>query len=146
MSKCFENSSHSSGHHANVVPRYHYFEPFINLPSRSIKDYYRVISEPLSLRKLQKLVNGVQGRGATGVSEFKSWNALEEKASLLWRNAYYYNEEGSDIYELAKELEVCGDDTRVTQHHDCTDSRDRSPSRNSLLRPRRLFKSQPRPR
>ncbi len=25
---------------------------------------------------------------------------------LLWENAYYYNEEGSDIYELAQELEV----------------------------------------
>lgn len=42
-----------------------------------------------------------------GVSDFKSWAALEDKASLLWRNACYYNEEGSDIYELARELEVC---------------------------------------
>ena len=87
-------------------PRYHYFEPFINLPPRSLKDYYRVISEPLSLRKLQKLVNGTLGKNDNGVSEFKTWAALEEKASLLWRNAYYYNEEGSDIYELGRELEV----------------------------------------
>lgn len=43
---------------------------------------------------------------AGGQSEFKSWAAFEDKAGLLWRNAYYYNEEGSDIYELAKELEV----------------------------------------
>ena len=62
------------------------------------------------------MVNGTQSRNDTGVSEFKSWAALEEKASLLWRNAYYYNEEGSDIYELARELEVsfyrgCGRDT-----------------------------------
>lgn len=89
-----------------LYSRYHYFEPFINLPPRSIKDYYRVIAEPISLRKLQKMVNGTQSRGDNGVSEFKSWSALEEKASLLWRNAYYYNEEGSDIYELARELEV----------------------------------------
>lgn len=52
------------------------------------------------------MVNGTQSRSDNGVSEFKSWAALEEKASLLWRNAYYYNEEGSDIYELARELEV----------------------------------------
>ena len=52
------------------------------------------------------MVNGVQSKNGTGVTEFKSWAAVEEKASLLWRNACYYNEEGSDIYELAKELEV----------------------------------------
>lgn len=61
----------------------------------------------MSIKKLQKLVKGVQGRNdATGVSEFKSWNAFEEKAKLLWTNAYFYNEEGSDIYVLAQELEV----------------------------------------
>lgn len=52
------------------------------------------------------MVNGTQSKNGTRVSEFKSWAALEDKASLLWRNACYYNEEGSDIYELAKELEV----------------------------------------
>ncbi|KAG5950762.1 hypothetical protein E4U53_004461 [Claviceps sorghi] len=83
-----------------------YFEPFVNLPPRSLRDYYRVISEPLSLKKLQKEVLGVQGRGdPTGISDFKSWNALEERAKLLWSNAYFYNEEGSEIYELAQELE-----------------------------------------
>ncbi|KAL7811234.1 Bromodomain-containing protein [Trichoderma aethiopicum] len=83
-----------------------YFEPFINLPPRALRDYYKVITDPLSIKKLQKLVKGVQGRNdATGVSEFKSWNAFEEKAKLLWTNAYFYNEEGSDIYVLAQELE-----------------------------------------
>lgn len=38
------------------------------------------------------------------MSEFKSWAAFEEKASLLWNNAHYYNEEGSVIYDLATEL------------------------------------------
>jgi len=40
------------------------------------------------------------------VSDFKSWAAFEEKASLLWSNAHYYNEEGSLIYNLATELKV----------------------------------------
>ncbi|KAL6794837.1 Bromodomain-containing protein [Trichoderma sp. SZMC 28013] len=83
-----------------------YFEPFINLPPRALKDYYKVITDPLSIKKLQKIVRGVQGRhDATGVSEFKSWSAFEEKTKLLWSNAYFYNEEGSDIYVLAQELE-----------------------------------------
>ncbi|KAG6148639.1 hypothetical protein E4U28_003760 [Claviceps purpurea] len=83
-----------------------YFEPFVHLPPRSLRDYYRVISDPLSLKKLQKEVFGVQGRGdPTGISDFKSWNALEERAKLLWSNAYFYNEEGSEIFELAQELE-----------------------------------------
>ncbi|KAF5020111.1 hypothetical protein F66182_7874 [Fusarium sp. NRRL 66182] len=83
-----------------------YFEAFINLPPRSLKEYFRVISDPLSIRKLQKLVKGVHGRnGTTGVSDFKSWSAFEEKAKLLWTNAYFFNEEGSDIYSVAQELE-----------------------------------------
>ncbi|KID84615.1 Bromodomain protein [Metarhizium guizhouense ARSEF 977] len=83
-----------------------YFEPFVNLPPRALRDYYRVISDPLSLKKLQKEVLGIQGRGdPTGISDFKSWNALAERAKLLWNNAYFYNEEGSEIYELAQELE-----------------------------------------
>lgn len=86
-----------------------YFEPFINLPPRALKDYYRIVTDPLSLKKLQKIVKGVQGRGElTGVSEFKSWAAFEEKSQLLWTNAYFYNEEGSEIYSLARDLEVCG--------------------------------------
>lgn len=40
------------------------------------------------------------------MSHFKNWTAMEEKASLLWSNAFYYNEEGSEIYDLAQELKV----------------------------------------
>lgn len=83
-----------------------YFEPFVNLPPRSLRDYYRVVADPLSLKKLQKEVLGVQGRGdPTGTSDFKNWNAFEERAKLLWSNAYFYNEEGSEIHDLAQELE-----------------------------------------
>jgi len=60
------------------------------------------------LKKVQKRVKGIHGKGAgTGVSDFKSWTEFEEEASLIWMNAYHYNEDGSDIYMLAKELEVC---------------------------------------
>jgi hypothetical protein len=83
------------------------FEPFIELPDRSLKDYYAIIPNPLSLVGLQKKVKGIRGKAAaTGVSDFKNWAAFEEEASLIWRNAYHYNEDGSDIFVLARELQV----------------------------------------
>ncbi|CAK7268709.1 hypothetical protein SEPCBS119000_003199 [Sporothrix epigloea] len=86
---------------------YAYFEPFFNLPSRTLKDYFQVIKDPLSIKKLQKLVKGIRSRtDRSGVTEFKSWAAFEDKASLLWENAYYYNEDGSVIVDMAKELEA----------------------------------------
>ncbi|KAI8628863.1 Bromodomain-containing protein [Xylariaceae sp. FL1651] len=85
---------------------YPYFEPFIYLPPRTLKDYYEVIAEPLSLKKLQKQVRGQHGRSeATYVSDFKGWAAFEDQASLIWKNAYHYNEDGSDIFVMAQELE-----------------------------------------
>jgi hypothetical protein len=88
---------------------YIYFDPFVFLPPRSLKDYYEIIAEPLSLKGLQKQVRGQRGRGeATGISEFKSWSAFEDQASLIWKNAYHYNEDGSDIFSLAQEIEVRG--------------------------------------
>lgn len=84
-----------------------YFLDFINLPARSYKEYFAVITQPLSLKGLQKQVKGIHGRQpATGVSDFKGWAAFEERASLLWDNAHYFNEEGSLIYDLATELKV----------------------------------------
>ncbi|KAK0734235.1 hypothetical protein B0T26DRAFT_61084 [Lasiosphaeria miniovina] len=85
-----------------------YFREFVHLPSRNYKDYFAVITSPLSLKGLQKLVKGIHGRqAATGVSDFKGWAAFEEKVSLLWTNAHYFNEEGSAIYNLATELKDC---------------------------------------
>ncbi|KAI0103450.1 Bromodomain-containing protein [Daldinia grandis] len=85
---------------------YPYFEPFIYLPPRSLRDYYEVIKEPLSLKALQKQVRGQHGRGgATYVTDFKSWATFEDQASLIWKNAYHYNEDGSDISLMAHELE-----------------------------------------
>ncbi|KAI0976781.1 hypothetical protein F4678DRAFT_480238 [Xylaria arbuscula] len=85
---------------------YPYFEPFIYLPARTLRDYYEVITEPLSLKGLQKQVRGQHGRAeATYVSTFKGWAAFEDQASLIWKNAYHYNEDGSDIFTMAQELE-----------------------------------------
>ncbi|KAI2614845.1 Bromodomain-containing protein [Hypoxylon sp. NC1633] len=83
-----------------------YFEPFVYLPPRTLKDYYEIIAEPLSLKALQKQVRGQHGRGgATYVSDFKGWAAFEDQASLIWKNAYHYNEDGSEISLMAQELE-----------------------------------------
>ncbi|KAL8922178.1 MAG: hypothetical protein Q9172_003680 [Xanthocarpia lactea] len=80
--------------------------PFINLPSRDLRDYYRVIKHPVSLKSVQKSVQGVKGRDKpTGISNFKSWATFEEETSCIWKNAYHYNEDGSDISEAARLLE-----------------------------------------
>lgn len=63
----------------------------------------------MSLNRLQKMVKGIHGRnGSKGVTDLKTWAAFEENASLLWENAFYFNEEGSQIYKLAEELKVGG--------------------------------------
>ncbi|KAH7027433.1 Bromodomain-containing protein [Microdochium trichocladiopsis] len=85
---------------------YQLFEVFMFLPARSLKDYYEVIAEPMSVKKFQKQVRGLHGRGdPTWVSDFKTWTAFEDQASLIWKNAYHYNEDGSDIFTLAQEFE-----------------------------------------
>jgi len=92
-----------------TVPRtdpFFYYELFIELPKASLKDYYETIKEPISIRVLQKMVTGAMQGSSTGTSEFKSWAALEEKASLLWKNAFQYNQDGSDIFKQAEELRV----------------------------------------
>ncbi|KAF2750793.1 Bromodomain-containing protein [Sporormia fimetaria CBS 119925] len=84
----------------------HIFLPFVNLPSRSLKDYYQLIKHPVSLSGVQRKVRGVIGRNQpTGFTLFKSWNAFEEEMSWIWRNAREYNEDGSDLYNLSVELE-----------------------------------------
>lgn len=61
----------------------------------------------MSLKSVQKLVRGQHGRsGTTGVSDFKSWKAFEDEVSSIWKNAWHYNEDGSEIAKLAHDLEV----------------------------------------
>lgn len=83
------------------------FTPFVNLPSRKLEDYYKAIRHPVSIKGVQKRIRGQHGRNApTGVTDFKTWDALEEEMSFIWRNARDYNEDGSEMYELAGEFEV----------------------------------------
>jgi hypothetical protein len=52
-------------------------------------------------------VRGVHGRNAaTGITLLKSWDSLEEEMSYIWKNAQTYNEDGSDIFNLAEDLKV----------------------------------------
>lgn len=83
------------------------FQPFLNLPTRALKDYYQLIKDPMSLAAIKKKVQGVVGRDApTGHTLFKSWDAFENAMSLVWKNARIYNEDGSELYNLSLELEV----------------------------------------
>jgi len=85
------------------------YTPFANLPSRKLEDYYKFIQHPVALKKVAKQVRGIQGRNEpTGVTIFKTWDAFEEEVSFIWRNAKDYNEDGSDMYLLANDFEVCG--------------------------------------
>ena len=60
------------------------------------------------MKGAQKLVRGIKGRDKpTGVSLFKSWQAFEEEIGQIWDNAREYNEDGSEIFELANTFEVC---------------------------------------
>jgi hypothetical protein len=82
------------------------FQPFVNLPTRALKDYYQLIKDPMSLSAIKKKVQGVVGRDApTGHTLFKSWDAFENAFSLVWKNARIYNEDGSELYNLSLELE-----------------------------------------
>ena len=52
----------------------------------------------------------VKGSDLT-VPKFKTWADFEEDMSLIWKNAMHYNEDGSEIHNLAKQLEVCSRST-----------------------------------
>jgi hypothetical protein len=54
-----------------------------------------------------KRCKGVHGRREfTGVTDFKTWDQFEEEVSFIWRNAKEFNEDGSEMFELAEEFEV----------------------------------------
>jgi len=84
------------------------FTPFVNLPPRSLTEYYETIKQPVSLRSVMNKVIGFHGRaGATGFTELKSWDAFESEMRKIWENCREFNQEDSEIYTLAGELEVC---------------------------------------
>ena len=81
--------------------------PFINLPSRTMRDYYSLIRKPVCLKGVQKMVRGIKGRDKpTGVTLFRSWQSFEDEMSYIWINARDYNEPGSPIPKMADRLEV----------------------------------------
>ena len=118
--------------------------PFINLPSRNLREYYRVIKHPVSLKIVQRAVQGVKGRDKpTGISNFKSWATFEEEASCIWKNAYHYNEDGSDISEAARVLEVSWTLFPKWKH---ADADVRITSTVDSQKPKRLYLNLPRPK
>ena len=83
------------------------YTPFANLPSRKLEDYYKVIRHPVCSRGVAKRARGQHGRlPPTGITDFKTWDAFEQEVSYIWRNAKEYNEDGSDMFNLAVEFEV----------------------------------------
>lgn len=84
------------------------YSPFANLPSRKLEDYYKAIRHPVCIKGVAKRCRGQHGRNPpTGVTDFKSWDMFADEVSFIWRNAKDYNEDGSDMYTLAEEFEVC---------------------------------------
>ncbi|KAI9744397.1 MAG: hypothetical protein M1818_001926 [Claussenomyces sp. TS43310] len=83
------------------------FEPFVSLPPRTLRDYYQVIQHPVSLKGLLKRVRGVHARNEmTGASDFRNWKSLVDEVECIWLNAWHYNEDSSEISQLARELQV----------------------------------------
>ena len=53
------------------------------------------------------MVRGIKGREKpTGVTLLKSWQAFEDEVGYIWNNAREYNEDGSEIFKWASQLEV----------------------------------------
>jgi hypothetical protein len=118
------------------------FTPFVNLPSRKLEDYYKLIKHPVSIKSVQKRTRGQHGRASpTGVSDFKTWDAFEEELSYVWKNAREYNEDGSEMYELANEFEVRGC-CRLRLFLNSTDDHHRAWSNRTLQKRRKKSKSQ----
>jgi Bromodomain len=67
-------------------------------PRKDIPDYYKVIKRPTAILEVKK---GVE-RG-----KIQDWETFAAEVGLIWTNAKEYNEDGSEIYEMASELEVC---------------------------------------
>lgn len=67
-------------------------------PRRDIPDYYKVIKRPTAIVDVKKAVEK---------GKIQDWETFATEVGLIWTNAKDYNEDGSEIYEMANELEVC---------------------------------------
>ncbi|KAI9893662.1 MAG: hypothetical protein M1814_005877 [Vezdaea aestivalis] len=84
------------------------FNSFLNLPSRDIKDYYNMFhTNVMSVNKLAKGIDGFRSKidNNVGVSIYRTWDALLDAASIIWKNAKVYNEDDSPVYKQAVDLE-----------------------------------------
>lgn len=71
----------------------------------------------MCLKMVIKRARGQHGReAATGVTDYKTWDAFENDVALIWKNAQEYNEDGSDMYELSKKFKVCLSDILDCHH------------------------------
>lgn len=95
----------------------------------------------MSIKSVQKRTRGQHGRASpTGVSDFKTWDAFEEEFSYVWKNAREYNEDGSEMYELANDFEV-GERCRLCSFLDGTNNCHRTWLKRALQKQRKRSRS-----
>lgn len=82
--------------------------PFLYKPDRNLyKEYYEIIQHPVSLRSLLKQVRGIEGRKPhSRKTAFPTWQMFADEMEYVWGNAREFNEEDSEIVDLANILEV----------------------------------------
>ena len=69
---------------------------FEEKPPKNIPGYYKVIKEPTSISDV---------RSALDEGQFTGWDDFASAVRLIWSNAKTFNEDASDIYEMADALE-----------------------------------------
>ncbi|KIW20348.1 hypothetical protein PV08_00923 [Exophiala spinifera] len=84
-------------------------EDAINFEERVSKkdypDYYKVIKKPTSISDVRTMVQD---------SAVQDWDSLGKEVRMIWENAKEYNQEGSEIYEMAEKLEGWSQDRLYT--------------------------------
>lgn len=65
---------------------------------KEYKHYYKVIKHPMAFVTVSE--NIAEGN-------YKAWQDFEDAVSLIFSNAFTFNEEESQIYEDAQSLKVC---------------------------------------
>jgi hypothetical protein len=78
-------------------------------PKKDYPEYYKVIKRPIAILEVRK---GIEKGKIT------DWETFASEVGLIWTNAREFNEDGSEIYEMANELEVCIPSTASLPKHD----------------------------
>ena len=69
---------------------------FEEKPPRNIPGYYKLIKEPTSISDV---------RSALDEGQFANWDDFASAVRLIWSNAKTFNEDASEIYQMAETLE-----------------------------------------